>query len=257
MSTADLTKATRELFDRTLVNQVMYRTPIIERLQRNNQITFDGGLDLRKLVDTETIEDIVQEYTVNEALTDQKKTTLEKPVFKWKYSQMPLRYDVDELTENILTSDSEIQLLDLAAHLVRTGQRDMRRFLETVIFNKATDTPATDSGKSFQSLVSALNHDTAYGGITRTLSTSTNDWWQGAISTDLTINTTTSDQDTATNLTIANTRKWVAETDVADGYVSIDRAQADYGAVIDPGTMKADQEASKKLRASRRKAQSA
>ena len=215
MSTADLTKATRELFDRTLVNQVMYRTPIIERLQRQNQITFTGGLDLRKLVDTDTIDDTVQEYTVNEALVDQKKTTLEKPVFKWKYATMPLRYDADELTENILTSDSEIQLLDLAAHLVKTGQRDMRRYLETVVFNKGTDTPATDAGKTFQSLVSALNHDTAYATITRTLSTSTNDWWQGAISTDLTINTTTSGQDTATNLTIANTRKWVAETDVA------------------------------------------
>ncbi|MCK5017674.1 MAG: phage major capsid protein [Candidatus Peribacteraceae bacterium] len=215
MSTADLTKATRELFDRTLVNQVMYRTPIIERLQRQNQITFNGGLDIRKLVDTDTIEDTVQEYTVNEALTDQKKTTLEKPVFKWKYAQMPLRYDADELTENILTSDSEIQLLDLAAHLVKSGQRDARRYLETVIFNKASTTPQTDAGKPMQSLVSALNHDTQYAGITRTLSTSTADWWQGAISTDLTINTTTSGQDTATNLTIANTRKWVAETDVA------------------------------------------
>ncbi len=47
----------------------------------------------------------------------------------------------------------------------------------------------------------------------------------------------------------------LVERDVADGYVSIERAQADYGAVIDPGTMKVDQEASKKLRAS--KAQSA
>ena len=214
MSTADLTKATRELFDRTLVNQVMYRTPIIERLQRRNQVTFTGGLDLRKLVDTDTIDDTVQEYTVNEALVDQKKTTLEKPVFKWKYATMPLRYDADELTENILTSDSEIQLLDLAAHLTKTGQRDMRRYLETVVFNKGTTTAATDAGKPFQSLISALNHDTAYATITRTLSTSVSDWWQGAISTDLTINTTTSGQDVALNLTIANTRKWVAETDV-------------------------------------------
>jgi len=49
----------------------------------------------------------------------------------------------------------------------------------------------------------------------------------------------------------------LVERDVADGYVSIDRANADYGAVVDPRTMKADQEASKKLRASRRKAESA
>ncbi|MBC8178184.1 MAG: hydantoinase B/oxoprolinase family protein [Desulfobacteraceae bacterium] len=42
----------------------------------------------------------------------------------------------------------------------------------------------------------------------------------------------------------------LVERDVADGYISVDRAQADYGAVMDPGTMKVDQEASKKLRAS-------
>jgi hypothetical protein len=192
----------------------MYRIPIIERLQKQNQVTFDGGLDLRKLVDTDTIDDTVQEYIVSEALTDQKQTTLEKPVFKWKYAQMPLRYDADEYTENILTSDSEIQLLELASHLTKKGQKDMRRYLEAKVFNAGSDTPITDSAKTFQSLVSALNHDTQYAGITRTLSTSTNDWWQGAISTDLTINTTTSGQDTATNLTIANTRKWVAETDV-------------------------------------------
>ena len=65
--------------------------------------------------------------------------------------------------------------------------------MESVIFNKASDTPQTDSGKPFQSLVSALNHDTQYAGITRTLSTSTNDWWQGAVGSDLTNNTTTSD----------------------------------------------------------------
>jgi N-methylhydantoinase B len=42
----------------------------------------------------------------------------------------------------------------------------------------------------------------------------------------------------------------LVERDVIDGYVSIDRAQADYGAVIDPRTMKVDQEASKELRKS-------
>jgi len=214
MSTADLTKATRELFERTLVDQVMYGIPMIERLQRQNQVTFDGGLTLQKLVDTDTIDDTVQEYTVNEALTDQKKTTLEKPSFSWKYAQMPLRYDADEQTENILTSDSEIQLLDLAAHLAKKGASDMRRYLDAVVWNKGSDTPQTDGGKPFQSIISALNHDTVYGTVSRTFSTNTNDWWQGADSQDLGINTTSSNQDNAYNLTVANHRKWVAETDV-------------------------------------------
>ena len=48
------------------------------------------------------------------------------------------------------------------------------------------------------------------------------------------------------------------QADVADGYVSIERARADYGVVIDPGTLKVDLEASRKLRedVGRRKAES-
>ena len=49
----------------------------------------------------------------------------------------------------------------------------------------------------------------------------------------------------------------LVEKDVADGYISVDRAQTDYGAVIDRATMKVDQEASKKMRASMRNEHSA
>jgi len=42
----------------------------------------------------------------------------------------------------------------------------------------------------------------------------------------------------------------LVENDVADGYVSIESAKEDYGVVIDPETLKADVDASEKLRAS-------
>jgi len=45
----------------------------------------------------------------------------------------------------------------------------------------------------------------------------------------------------------------LVENDVADGYVSIERAKEDYGVVIDPETLKADVDASEKLRASLKK----
>ena len=45
----------------------------------------------------------------------------------------------------------------------------------------------------------------------------------------------------------------LVENDVADGYVSIDRAREDYGVVIDPETLKIDANASEKLRASLKK----
>jgi len=45
----------------------------------------------------------------------------------------------------------------------------------------------------------------------------------------------------------------LVENDVADGYVSIESAKEDYGVVIDPETLKADVDASEKLRASLKK----
>ena len=45
----------------------------------------------------------------------------------------------------------------------------------------------------------------------------------------------------------------LVENDVADGYVSIERAKEDYGVVIDPETLKIDANASEKLRASLKK----
>ena len=49
----------------------------------------------------------------------------------------------------------------------------------------------------------------------RSLSANTRDWWQGADPADLTTNISSSSQDTATNLTISNIRKWINETSVA------------------------------------------
>lgn len=214
MSTADLTKATRELFIRTMDSMVFYRTPVVEELKRRNQITDSGGKYYEKLVDTAEIDSLMQEYTANDALTDEKATTLEKPRFTRKYAQLPLRYDVDEYTQNIHAGKEE-QLLDLAQHLVTKGQRAAKLWLSKSIFNKASATPATDGGTSFQSLISALNHDTAYGTITRTYGT-TGDYWQGADPADLNANIAASGsaQDTATNFTISNLRKWINESDV-------------------------------------------
>jgi N-methylhydantoinase B len=43
----------------------------------------------------------------------------------------------------------------------------------------------------------------------------------------------------------------MVENDVLEGYVSLEKAKEDYGVVIDPKTMKADREATKKLRSQR------
>ena len=216
MATADLTKATRELFDRTLVDQVHMRTVFVEALQRNGQVTstFKGGKYIEKLIDTDTIESLVQAYTANTALTDAKLTTLEKPRFTWKYAQLPLRYDIDEYIQNIHAGTEE-QLLDLAAHLVKKGQSDLKLWQEAILFNSGSTTGIADGSIYFQSLVSALGADVTYGTITRTASSNTNDYWQGADPSGLWSGITATTQTTAANMTVSNCRKWVNETDIA------------------------------------------
>jgi hypothetical protein len=216
MATADVTLATRELFDRTLVNQVFMRTPMVEALQRNGQVksTFKGGKYIEKLIDTDTIESLVQEYTSGSALQDSKKTTLEKPRFTWKYAQLPLRYDVDEYIQNA-DAGREEQLLDLPEHLVKKAHADLKLWMSAKIFNSGSTTGVADGATSFQSLVSALDVDVTYGTITRTASSNTNDYWQGADPAGLWSGITSGTQANATNLTISNIRKWVHESDVA------------------------------------------
>ena len=222
MSDSDHTNATRELFDRTLVDEVFMKVPFVEEIQRRRQINFSAGKYIEKLVDTDEIDDLAQVYTVNEALTDAKQTTLEKPRFNWRYAQIPLRYDADVETENI-GGPGEITLLDLGEHLVKKGRRATKLWLSKQLFNSGSTTGVADGTLgSLQSLVSALDHDIAYGGITRTFSTSTNDWWQGSDAATLVADTSSSAQGTAAPLTKANLRKWINETNVAHNMEGVD-----------------------------------
>jgi len=45
----------------------------------------------------------------------------------------------------------------------------------------------------------------------------------------------------------------MVERDVMEGYVSLEKAKEDYGVVIDPKTLKVNEEATRKLRESLRK----
>ena len=215
MATTDLDKATRELFVQGLVDEVYMRTPIIEELKRRNQLTHTAGKYIERLIDTDTIEDQIQEYGTNDALTDEKKTTLEKPRFTWRKAQCPLRYDADEELENI-GGGPDITLLNLAEHLVQQGFTGFKRWWEMKMFNSGSTTGVADGSTSFQSLVSALDHDTTYGTIARSFSGGTNDYWQGADPAGLNETVTTSSQGTAYTLTKGNLQKWINETSVAD-----------------------------------------
>jgi hypothetical protein len=210
----DVGLATRELFVRSVKDQVYMRTPIIEELQRRSQITYSGGKYIERLVDVNEVNSLAQAYTANEALSDGKVDTLEKPRFKFKLLQQPMKYDVDEYLQNH-NAGTEEQLLDLAQYLVTKSQRGVKLAMRNMMYNvdpggaTGSETGVGDNSKYWQSLLSALDHDVTYGTINRTLSTSTNGWWQGSDPSGRPDTITSSTQDTATNISLANFRKWI------------------------------------------------
>jgi hypothetical protein len=220
MSTTDLEKATRELFVRSYVDQIHMRTPFLEELQRRHQVTHKAGKYIERLIDTADTDDLVQTYSVNDSLTDDRKETLDKPRFTWRKSQMPVRYDADEELENF-QGDGETQLLDLSKFLVKKAQTGMQKWLAKQMFNSGSTTPVADGDTTnWQSLISALNHDTTFGTLGRSFSAGTNDHWQGADPAGLLESISSSSQDTAYTLTKGNLAKWINETDVSDSMES-------------------------------------
>ncbi len=212
---SDLSIATRELWNRTVVDQIYMATPFVDDLVQRKKVTFSGGTEIKRPMVRDTMEDLMQVYDVMTPLTDGKKDMLETASFTYRMGQLPLRYHVDEYLQNI-GADNDVQIINYAKFIVKQGQEAARMWMNSQIFNSGSNTPIADSDKTaFQSIVSALNHDTAYGGLTRTFSSGTNTWFQSADAGALNENVSSSVQDTATTLSIANIRKWVYETDVS------------------------------------------
>ena len=212
---SDLSEATRELFIRSVKDQVFMTIPILEELMRRSKVTYSGGTNIERLVDTDEMDDLGQPYTANEPLTDGKKDVLDKPSFSWKYYQHPMKYDVDEYLQNHTASAKEIKLLDLADFLVRKSQRGIRIALRNMMYNVdpqtrvGNETGVGDSTKKFQSLLSALDHDvTTYGTISRAVAGS-NTWWLGADPEGRVDQISSSSQNTAYNISVSNIRKWI------------------------------------------------
>lgn len=211
---ADLSIATREYINRTLKHEVWWKMPIFEALEQRNKIIQSGGTDIRRPVVMDTIESLAQSYSANDVLNDEAKETLAQPIFTWKLMQLPLRYPATWEIQNA-HADNDTQVVNLIKFLGEQGQDGIRRKMTAMMYNSGTTTPATDGGEPFQSLISALNHDTTYGTLSRSFSGGTRDWWQGSDPAGLNQTVTSSSQDASYNISVANLRKWIYETSVA------------------------------------------
>jgi len=260
-SNADLSIVTRELLTKGRINQVYLKMPFIESLQERAQVITRGGKTIDKIVDTAEIDDLAQTYRLGsgDVLTDGEKEIKAQPSFGWKAATLSLRYGSDVEIMNTFAGSKE-QLVAFADDLAQRGQRGMKIKLEKMIFNDGSTTTTNygDSGTNFQSLVNALKHDDTYGGITRTLSSGTANYWQGAdpefnpATTAAGTSPGTSSQSTAYNFTIANLRNWLIQIGMhVDSMSDIEvytspvlfnkmKAEAEAKGVYEPGKNKMD-----------------
>lgn len=176
----DLENMTRDMHDKSLEVEYMEKTPVLSLILEKKNLKFNGGKLYYKELDTDTVEDLAQDYTVNEPLTHGTKDTTERAMFNRKTFQIPVQIDLDEELENALDNEDGTRLHDLAKFKVRKTNEAGRLHLRKLFYGAGTD-----SGKQVQGLNSALQLDATniptYGTLTRSDSRdSTYAWWQPA-----------------------------------------------------------------------------
>lgn len=168
--TTNINSTTLDLWKKSVVPQVFMKIPMVARMLAQKRV-FIGGKALKAPVSMDTLESVAQEYTPNQALTNQDKTILHAPEFGWKYFQVPLQYDITEKLQN----NGEAAIINLLAHKVQKGQEAARLKIREMMYN-ATNTEAS---AAFESINLACDHSRTYGGLT-TVTTTTYPWWNGA-----------------------------------------------------------------------------
>jgi len=213
----NLYNLTRDLIEKSLTNEVYLRTAFLDELNKRKRIT-TGGRTLQFPVIKDTLESLAQAYAMKEPLTSSQKSITEIATWDWKYVQLPIEYDGDVEIQN-LNAASEEKIYDIAEMLAEQALYGINLKMQTMVFNAGALHVAldaySDSGKNFQSIPCALNHDTVYGKLARTLASGAagaNDWFQSAdplAGAWFGSTLTSSTQDTATTLSIANLRAWI------------------------------------------------
>lgn len=181
----DLENMTRDMHDKSLEVEYMQKTPVLSLIMERKNLKFKGGKLYYRELDTDTIEDIAQDYTVNEPLTHGTKDTTQRAYFERKTFQIPVQIDLDEELQNALGTEDGTQLHKLAEFKVRKTNEAGRLHIRKLLYAGPNSTVGLDSNKYMQGLNSGLQLDATniatYGTLARSESqSSTNAWWQPA-----------------------------------------------------------------------------
>jgi hypothetical protein len=164
----DLDNLTRDLHDKSWINEYMKKNPIVGLILARKDLRFTGGKYYKKSVDTDSHEDLTQDYSVNETLTHGVEDTTTEVKFKRKYFQHPIQIDVDEELENSRQTTDGTQLQNMAAFRVRKANEAVRFHLRELMYRSTGKTKSsTDTNKYVQGFDQALTVDATYGGRTR------------------------------------------------------------------------------------------
>lgn len=202
---ADFGKVTREAWDRGFTNEVALAIPLFAMLYEHQRIIFKGGKLTRILMQKGTTESLTQSYFMNEPMSGGKINVLEEAKFYMRYMQHPVQYDAKDIIEN--TGGERTAPEDAVRLTIDTSQDGFRRFLQSKFWgaSSGSHSETVNGSRDITSVLQALTYDAPYGGLTRTGSTSVNEWWQGASQTGTYASTA---QATAAAPSLANIAKW-------------------------------------------------
>jgi hypothetical protein len=197
-ATSNIEASTRELWLRTLEDEIFMALPVLAILEEHKKREVSGK-KLRKTVITDTALSLGQSYNANDTLTDGERTVLDYAEWSWAKWQVPVKYTVDEEIEN-QGADTGTAPIDVVKAIVQQGHEGMRRYFMKMIYGTQLET--TTGNKDLLGLKAALTFDATYGGRARA-TTATNKLWQAASPAD-----SFADQSTAYQITIDNVRQW-------------------------------------------------
>lgn len=194
----DLENMTRDMHDKSLEVEYMQKTPVLNLIMEKKNLKFKGGKRYYKELDTDTTEDIAQDYSTNEPLTHATSDTTKQAFFARKRFQVPVQIDLDEELQNAMDTEDGTKLHDIAKFKVKKTNEAGRLHLRKLFYAGSNASfMGTDSNKYVQGLNGALTVDTTYGTLTRTHASDINNWWQQANN-----EYSSSDQETETSISI-------------------------------------------------------
>ena len=180
---SNLSATTRDLWSKTVVDEVFFKLPILRRLMERRQVHFKGGLSYKETLEFDDVSDQLQEYKTNEVLNSTSKTIWATAQWYPKFAQIPVRMTQREWRDN---KAGDGQVIPLEQKVVSAAHKGMRIGIAKILYRAgaAARDADCDSNGELQGLCDALTHDIQYGGITRTYSatyaSSVAQWFQGA-----------------------------------------------------------------------------